>query len=506
MSRFLIILPIFFPILSVLVSLPAGKVLAGERGRQNAWAAFSLGLEALLVLFASLAGVGILHVHQPDILVYGIGPEITDRISLLLKLDGISVAFSGTAAFMWLITGIFSFGHFEHEKNTLNFFRFYLLTEGAVMALAYAGNYATLFGCLIAISLLSFPMILHAGSASSVFAAKKYLFYTIFGACLSLAGLFYMSEIFPDTSFIAGGYAKLVMPDAGQLRILLVVVLLALIGFGAMAGMFPLHAWESSALAASPAPAGAIVSGLITKCGAIAVIRIVFYLAGADVIRGTYVQTVWMILSLVTMFMGAMLAWMERDLLKRLAYASVSAVSGILFGLSTLTDFGMMGGLLQLVFLSLVPDLLFLCAGAVIHRTGVREVNGLKGMGKRMPVTMWCFTIAALGLAGIPPACGFYGLWHLGLGSLGCGMGVLSVVGAVVLILSALLSVGFLLSISMSAFLPGHDFDYKRFGKCDPGRCMRVPMIVLAVLVIAGGIFSAMLAGVFSDIIAACGL
>ena len=278
------------------------------------------------------------------------------------------------------------------------------------------------------------------------------------------------------------------------------ICFLAIIGYGTKAGMFPMHAWLSTAHPVAPAPASAVMSGVITKCGVIALVRIVFYLVGASSIRGTWVQYTWMILSLITVFMGSMLAWMEQGFKKRLAYSSVSQVSYVLFGLSTLTAAGMIGAMLHILFHSVIKDLLFLCSGAVIHKTGETRVEGLKGMGKRMPVTMWCFLIASLGLVGIPPACGFFSKWYLATGALSDGMGILRYIGPAVLLVSALLTAGYLFTICMKAFLPGKDFNYARLIKCDPGPLMKVPMIMLAAAVLLLGIFAGPFVAWFGDL------
>lgn len=108
-----------------------------------------------------------------------------------------------------------------------------------------------------------------------------------------------------------------------------------IVGFGSKAGMFPLHGWLSTAHPVAPAPASAILSGINTKMGVLAIIRVVYYIAGVSFLKGTWVQTAFIALTLVTVFMGSMLAYKEKILKRRLAYSSVSQVSYILFGAKT---------------------------------------------------------------------------------------------------------------------------------------------------------------------------
>ena len=499
MSALLIMLPIAFPFLSVIVSLVCRNAFERSAKRRNTWVAFTLVLEAVIVLFASAAGTGILHAADPGQLKEGISWAVTDRISLIFRIDPLSVFFSSLTAVIWLCAGIFSFEYMKHEDHCSAYYRFYLLIEGAIVAVACAGNYVTLYMSFEFMSILSFPLVMHARTKEAIVAAQKYLFYSVFGACLGLAGVFYLSAWLPGTVFREGGYYEAAV-SSGHVEGILIVVMLAVIGFGTKAGMFPMHAWLPTAHPVAPAPASAVMSGIITKCGIVAVIRIVFYLTGAELIRGTWVQYVWMILALLTVFMGSMLAYMERGFKKRLAYSSVSQVSYVLFGLSTLTVFSLVGALLHILFHSVIKDLLFLCSGAVIHKTGETRVDNLRGIGKRMPVTMWCFVIASLGLVGIPPACGFFSKWYLAMGALSGGMGVFSVTGPVILLISALLTAGYLFTICMRAFLPGRDFDYARLVKCDPGPLMTVPMIILAAAVMLLGLFAGPFVTWFTDL------
>ena len=227
-----------------------------------------------------------------------------------------------------------------------------------------------------------------------------------------------------------------------------------ILGFGTKAGMFPLHGWLPTAHPAAPAPASAVLSGIITKMGVLGVIRTVFYCVGADALRGTWVQTAWMILALITVFMGSMLALREDLFKKRLAYSSVSQVSYVLFGLSTLTAAGFEGALLHVLFHSAIKITLFMTAGAVICKTGLTRVSGLQGLGRRMPLVFVLFTVVSLGLIGIPPTGGFISKWFIASGAMALPS-AFAYIGPAVLLLSAILTAAYLLPVSIRGFLPG---------------------------------------------------
>ena len=349
-------------------------------------------------------------------------------------------------------------------------------------------------------TLLSVPMVVHERTPQAVAAGVKYLVYSIFGAMLGLMGIFFFNHYLGTVTFAPGGVAPLsgaVTPG------LLVVTFLVILGFGTKAGMFPMHGWLPTAHPVAPAPASAVLSGVITKAGVLAIVRVVYFLVGAKALAGTWVQTAFMILALITVFMGSMLAYREPLLKKRLAYSTVSQVSYVLFGLSCMVPEAFEGALLHVLAHSTIKDALFLCAGAIIHQTGKTMVSDLRGIGKQMPVTIWCWTIASLGLIGIPPTGGFVSKWQLATGSLASGMGALSVIGPVVLIVSALLTAAYLLPVTIYGFFPGSDFDYASLEKKEPGWLMLVPMLLLAAGVVLTGVLAQPLISAFASVASA---
>ena len=274
----------------------------------------------------------------------------------------------------------------------------------------------------------------------------------------------------------------------GHEWILLVAVFCGLIGFGAKAGMFPLHAWLTAAHPVAPSPASAVLSGIIVKSGVLALIRLVYYIVGAEFLRGTWVQTAWLVLTLLTVFMGSMLAYREPVMKKRLAYSTVSQISYILFGLALLTPEGMTGALLHTVFHALIKSALFLTAGVFLYYGGRTRVDELRGIGKEMPVTIWCYTIVSLGLIGIPPFSGFVSKWYLAQGALSSAAGIFQWLGPVILLISALLTAGYLLPVTIQGFFPGETYHDSGVLKREPPLAMLVPLLIFAGLTVVLGV------------------
>ena len=425
--------------------------------------------------------------------------QITDRLSLAYHTDGLAKFFACLISTIWLLAAVFSMESMKHEHKPERFFMFYTFSLGALMSLCFSENMMTLYLSYEFMTILTAPLVIHTGTPEAVRAGLKYLGYSFFGAGLGLMGFFFLNTYCETTSFVAGGTLDMALV-AGNENLMLIVFFLMALGFGCKAGMFPLHAWLPTAHPVAPSPASAVLSGIITKGGVIAIIRVTYYLFGVDFLRGTWAQTALLVLSIVTIFMGSMLAYKEKLLKRRLAYSTVSNVSYVVFGLMLMCPAGFMGALLQVVFHAVAKNILFLCAGAIIYKTHKTFVYELKGIGKEMPIVMWTFALASLSLIGIPPTSGFVSKWYLAQGGLMPEAGVLGLVGVAILMVSALLTAGYLMSIVLNAFFPGKDFNYAALQKKEPNYLMTVPLVLLSIAVVGFGMMPAPLLDIISGI------
>ena len=429
---------------------------------------------------------------------------LVEGIPVFLRIDEVGRFFVTVVSVIWLLTGVYSLVYMGHEGDEKRYFGFYLLLYGVLVGLDFSGNMVTMYLFYELMTLASFPLVLHNGTREAIMAALKYLFYSMCGAYAGLFGIYFLYRFSDSLIFTAGG--TLGAGAQGHEGILLAAVFVMLVGFGAKAGMLPLHAWLPAAHPVAPSPASAVLSAIIVKSGVLAVIRVVYYIVGPGFIRGTWVQYAWMSLTLITVFMGSLLAFREKVFKKRLAYSTVSQVSYILFGLSLLSPIGFEGALLHVVGHAVIKCGLFLTAGVFLYQFGYTRVEQLTGMGKRMPVAMWCYTLFSLGLVGIPPTVGFISKWYLAEGSLRLGnafgvppvvssqwiiddIGIFSWMGPMVLLLSALMTAGYLLPMAMRGFFPGEEAEGKDWKRREPSLCMLLPLILLAALTLLLGIW-----------------
>lgn len=450
-----------------------------------------------LVLLAQAALVALL-VLTGQGSYYSCGAFI-DLLPITFHIDGVGSLFVSLFTAARIIITLFSFRYMSREQGQNRFFGFWLLATGVLTGLSFAGNLLTFYLFYEMMTLSTLPLVFHEMTHEALMAGLKYLLYSIAGAFLALLGVMYLYHYDQALRFVPGGFMG---GFAGNPVYLQLIAFVMILGFSCKAGLFPLHGWLPTAHPVAPAPASALLSGCITKCGVLGVIRTVYYVIGPDAIRGSWVQTTWMALALTTVFLGSMMAYREPVTKKRLAYSTVSQLSYILFGLSLLNPAGLSGALLHVVFHMAIKCGLFLCAGAIIFETGRKRVAELRGLGREMPVTCICWAGLALSLTGIPPFAGFVSKWSLAEGALAADIGVFRLLGPAVLLLSALLTAGYLFPLPVRGFFPGAGFQRQGEPAREAAPSMLLPVVILALLALLPGIFTSPLHDVIASITA----
>ena len=364
---------------------------------------------------------------------------VSPGLAVTLRPDGLGTFFVCLVAVIWPLALCFAYPYMAHAGGQARFYGFFVGTQGVLFGLGMSANLMTLYLFYELMTLITLPLVIHDRSREAMRAGMQYLGYSVFGAGLGLFGFFVLGQYGAQ----AGGIAEFVPGGAldmakasGHETLLVATYLVMMVGFGCKAGLLPLQAWLTAAHPVAPAPASAVLSGLITKGGVLAAIRVTYYLFGPVFLQGSFAQTALLILTLSTVFVGSMLALKEKVLKKRMAYSTVSQVSYVLFGVVLLTPGGLEGAMLQVVFHALAKDLLFLGCGAFIFAVGKTRVEDFSDIGRLMPVTTALFLCGALSLVGIPPFGGFVSKWGLAVSALEAPVGVFSVIGPAVLLVS----------------------------------------------------------------------
>ena len=501
---YMIIMPVVLPVLLGIVLLLVPERIFANRKVLINMTGVSFLLCAALSCFVISGAAG-----DKCILI----AQILHKVPVFFIIDSLGRLFAGLVTLVFVLVGFFSLSYMQNEEHEKRYYGFYLITYGVIMGIDFAGNIVTLYLFYELMTIVSMPFVLHKGTKEAVMAGLKYLIYSFCGAYMALFGIFFLYQFVPVFSkgmglgmpyvwaFEEGGWLDMeLVAESGNSGMVLVAAFLMILGFGVKAGLFPLHAWLPTAHPVAPAPASAFLSGIIVKGGVFAIIRTVFYCFGADALRGTWVQLVWAVLAIVTLIMGSSLAFKEKVLKKRLAYSTVSNLSYILLGLSMLNTTAFVGSMLHVVFHAVIKSALFLFAGALIFNTGRTKVNDFIGLAGRMPILYWCYTIVSLGLIGIPPTSGLVSKWYLAVGCLESGLNGLSWIGAAALLVSALLTAGYLLPISIKGFLYA-PVDSSLITKYhEPSPLMLVPILIFAALTIFFGLCPAPLITFISGI------
>jgi len=427
--------------------------------------------------------------------------RITDTLSIAFRMDYPARAFSCLVAFIWPLVTLYAFEYLRRRPPVDRFYAFFLSTFGILIGVASAANLLTLYMFYELMTFMTLPLVMHSQKRESIRATISYLLYSLTGAAMALGGFFFFQVYGVSMEFTPGGVLDMARITAEHHEgMLLTVTFLTLVGFGAKAGIVPLHAWLPTAHPQAPTPASAVLSGLITKAGVIAMFRVVYYVVGDDFLRGTWVQTALLCMALLTIFTGSMMAYIEPHLKKRIAWSSVSQVSYVVFAMMLLTPDGIRGAVLQIAAHAMAKSCLFLSAGVVIYFTfqgaNYHYADQLRGVGKELPITMTCFALASVSLIGLPVTGGFTAKWYMAAGAL--GFGTFGMFGIVILMISALLTAGYLLPIVTDAFFPGDDYDYS---SVVPFKLLPLKMIVPLLLLATGAVMTGIFGGSIVDFV-----
>lgn len=429
--------------------------------------------------------------------------KFTGDLSISFHIDGMSMVFAGLVSALWPLATLYAFSYMTKEAHEKIFFLFYTATYGVTLGIAFAADLMTMYCFYELLTLVTVPLVMHTLTREAILASRKYLYYSLGGAAFAFVGLIFVIVYGSTADFMPGGVLDL-SKIGERTNILLFVYVMAFLGFGVKAAVCPFNAWLPKASVA-PTPVTALLHAVaVVKAGAFAIIRLTYYSFGADFVRDTWAQNVLLVIVLVTILYGCSRAVKETHIKRRMAYSTISNLSYILFGVLLMTPAGMTGALTHLVFHAVIKICAFFCVGAIMHQTDKEYVHELDGMGYRMPVVFGCFTVSALALMGVPGLAGFVSKWNLAGAAVESGM-ALGYAGIGCLLVSALLTAVYMLTIVVRAFFPDkvpsgptqNGFDQER---CDPDWKMLLPLGVFVFFMLYFGLHSAPVTAFFEKV------
>ncbi|MBI5417011.1 hypothetical protein HZA55_03555 [Candidatus Poribacteria bacterium] len=405
-------------------------------------------------------------------------------IDLFFRIDLFGLYFALISSIIWIIASIYSMGYMKNEHSLRRYYFFFTICLYFIQGIAFAGNLFTLFIFYEFVTLSGYPLIIHEETEQARNAAKKYLYYTLIGDAFVLFSIFMAYRTVGSLNF-----DRIHSMSISNFNDYYFLIACTIIGFGVKAALMPLHAWVADAHPAAPSPASALLSGVLVNVGIFGMARMFYNIFGSILLPWARFTEFVIPIALFTIIAASVIAINQDNLKRRLAYSTIGQLSYIILGLLLVNKNGLAGGLVHIANHAFMKSTLFLCAGAIIKETGIKNISDMKGLAKRMPITMTIFSIAALGMIGTPPFCGFVSKWILGTGILE----VEQPLYLVVLLISSLLAAIYFLPIIHTAFFQKSDNaeweknDYK-FGK-ECSSYMLYPMVLDAILVIIFGIF-----------------
>lgn len=385
----LFLILVFFPMAGALVSYLADRKAGGKNVRDAAAILTGVIIFAVMCVLACSGRGSELYV-----------PEICG-MGLHFSLDGFRSVYGVAAAFMWMMTLLFSREYLGHEEHIGRYYFFQLMTLGATLGVFLSADLFTTFIFFEVMSFTSYVWVVQEETKGAVKAAGTYLAVAVIGGMVLLMGLFLLYHTLGTLEM-----SELLLAAAAceKKDILYIAGVCTLVGFGAKAGAFPLHIWLPKAHPVAPAPASALLSGILTKAGIFGVLAVSCNIFLHDAQWGLLLLS----LGLLTMFGGALLAVFSVDFKRTLACSSMSQIGFILIGIGMQGILGeenalaVRGTLLHMVNHSLIKLTLFMIAGVVVMNIHKLNLNEIRGFGRKKPFLNLCFLAGALGIAGIP--------------------------------------------------------------------------------------------------------
>ncbi len=408
-------------------------------------------------------------------------------MELVLRADALSLLFLTLSACLWLLTTIYAIGYLEGSPHRSRFFGFFSLCVSATTGIALSGDMVTFVIFYEMLTISTYPLVVHRGTPAALHAGRIYLAYTLSGGVVLFFATVWLRAIAGPLDFSPGGVLSTLDPTLhGSLTIIFALLILSL---GVKAALVPLHIWLPSAMIA-PAPVSALLHAVaVVKAGAFGIIRVIHDIYGIGFSVELNLLFPLALLAAFTVIYGSIRALSQNDLKRRLAFSTVSQVSYILLGVAMATPLATIGGLVHLVHQGVMKITLFFCAGNLAETLGIHKIDEMDGVGRRMPWTMAAFTIAALGMIGLPPLAGFISKWYLGLGGLAAGQPWM----ILVLIASTLLNACYFLPVLHRIWFvqPRQDWPPSTLrGGRETTWALLAPPLITAILIVVLGLFA----------------
>jgi len=473
-----------------LAILLAGGLLSPIFGSLSDRMRFSSFKGAWMVLISggALVSVYLLYLQvkasAEEILLMGVWGQ-TPPTAGCFEIDMLSVFMAGSISVLGLLVSVYSISYMAKESRLTEFYTLMAFMMAGMMGIVMAGDMFTLFVFWELMGLSSYVLVaFQKRTWGPIEAGFKYLVMSATAGAFLLLSMSIMYGMTGTLNFAALS-ASLKGAPVTPWTIFLLSCLI--IGFGVKSAIVPLHTWLPDAHPEAPSPISALLSGAVIETGLYAMVRVLFL-----VFEPGFFSWPVAILAIITMSLGNIMALLQTDLKRLLAYSSIAQIGYMLIGVSTGLSYGLLGTFLHIFNHSIMKGVAFLAAGNIVHMAGTRDINEMRGVGRMMPITTFAIIVAFLGLGGVPGTSGFISKFILFNASLGAGNPILAVVG----VLNSTLSMAYYLRVIM-ALLDGKAAEGMKVKEAP--LMMAGVSLVMSILIIALGLYPNPVMGISAD-------
>ena len=395
------------PIVLALVPVAVGRVRANAGWIAGVAAAVAhLGLSASVLWTVLTAG-------RVSYAVGGYPPPF----GIELVADGVSATLAVLVSVVTLATVVYA--HAAGPRSNAFYSELLILTAG-LSGMIVTADLFNLYVFLEISGLATYALVATGRSPAAALASLKYLLVGTIGASLYLLGVGYL---YVATGSLNMADLATLLPAVGYgSPLVLTGFALLVVGLAVKTALFPVHTWQPDAYAESPDSVTAYISAVVSTAAAYALFRVVYavFTPAFDAAVPFALDTL-VVLASVSVVVGSVLAVLQSDLKRMLAYSSVAQFGLVVAGFAVVNETATLGGLVHLVGHGVMKAGLFVAVGALATVAGGRTVDDLAGMADRAPVVSAAFAALAFALVGVPPAVGFAGKWHIVLGAVEAG-------------------------------------------------------------------------------------
>ena len=459
------------------------SALVGIWRQKWAYATATIGMALALVA----AGVGLCRVLADGELRYFLGGW-PPPFGIEYVLDHLSAFMVIIIVFIGFIAVIYppEAGLYHAPRRGIPVYGLLLLLIGGLVGVVITGDLFNLFVFLEIYSLASYALITLGGDRAVV-ASFRYLILGTIAGCFYLLGVGFI--YFSTGTLNMADAANLLLPLYGSPTIMAAVALIV-VGMGIKLALFPLHVWLPDAHSYAPPVVAAILAAIQIEVAAYVIVRFMLTIFEPQYfIEILPVTTVIGWVAAVGIIFGSVMAIAQKDFKRMLAYSTVAQVAYIGLGIGLANPLGLIGALLHILNHAFMKSCLFLVAGGIRHQTGFHAISQFAGLGRKMPLMMGAFTVAALSMVGIPPTAGFFSKWYLILGSIEANNWAF----VAVILASSLLTAVYFFRMIEKLFTTPPDSDPVVEQAREPSARILGPIVTLAIGIIVLGLMNALI-------------